>query len=59
MGDDGDYLAEVLTEKGLSVVSMAADLFEKSEIFGKEKFLAEVQVKFNHEEIREKLDKFF
>jgi len=59
MGDDGDYLAEVLTEKGLSVVSMTADLFEKSENYGKEKFLAEVQVKFNHEEIKEKLDKYF
>jgi sulfhydrogenase subunit beta (sulfur reductase) len=59
MGDDGDYLAEVLTEKGLSVVSMATDLFEKSETSGKEKFLAEVKVKFNHEEIKEKLNQYF
>jgi len=59
MGDDGDYLAEVLTEKGLSVVSMATDLFEKSETSGKEKFLAEVQVRFNHEEIKERLSKYF
>jgi formate hydrogenlyase subunit 6/NADH:ubiquinone oxidoreductase subunit I len=59
MGEDGDYLAEILTEKGIAVVSAAPDIFEKSETPSKEKFLAEVAVKFNHEEIREKLDKFF
>jgi formate hydrogenlyase subunit 6/NADH:ubiquinone oxidoreductase subunit I len=59
MGEDGDYLAEILTDKGIAVVSAAMDIFEKSETPAKEKFLAEVPVKFNHEEIREKLDKFF
>jgi formate hydrogenlyase subunit 6/NADH:ubiquinone oxidoreductase subunit I len=59
LGEDGDYLAEILTDKGAAVVSVIPDLFERSEISGKEKFLAEVPVRFNHEEIREKLDKFF
>jgi ferredoxin len=59
LGENGDYLAEVLTEKGESVVSIAPEIFEKSEIAEKEKFLAQVPVKFNQEEIREKLDKFF
>jgi ferredoxin len=59
LGDDGDFLAEILTEKGTAVVSLASDLFEKSETPAKEKFLAEVPVRFNHEEIRGKLDKFF
>ena len=59
MGEDGDYLAEILTDKGTAVVSAAPDIFEKSKTPAKEEFLAEVPVKFNHEEIREKLDKFF
>jgi formate hydrogenlyase subunit 6/NADH:ubiquinone oxidoreductase subunit I len=59
LGEDGDYLAEIITEKGVAVVSIASNLFEKTEISEKDKFLAEVPVKFNHEEIRKKLDKFF
>lgn len=59
MGEDGDYLAEILTDKGITVVLMAPDLFEKSEIAEKEKFLAVVPVRFNNKEISEKLDKFF
>jgi len=59
MGKDGDYLAEIMTEKGMTVVSIAPDLFEKSETDEKEKFLAVVPVRFNHKEISEKLDKFF
>jgi formate hydrogenlyase subunit 6/NADH:ubiquinone oxidoreductase subunit I len=59
LGEDGDYLAEIITEKGLAVVDLAQNLFEKTEISGKEKFLAELPVKFSHEDIRLKLDKFF
>src|SRR5450759_3882428 len=59
LGEDGDYLAEVLTEKGLSVVNLASNLFGETNNIEKEKFLADVPVRFNHEEIREKLDKFF
>jgi formate hydrogenlyase subunit 6/NADH:ubiquinone oxidoreductase subunit I len=59
LGEDGDYLAEIITEKGQLIVSLASDLFEESEITEKEKFLADVPVRFDHEEIRSKLDKFF
>lgn len=59
LGVNGDYLAEVITEKGMAVVAMASDLFEKTESVDKEKYLANVPVKFNQEEIRNKLDNFF
>jgi formate hydrogenlyase subunit 6/NADH:ubiquinone oxidoreductase subunit I len=59
LGEDGDYLAEIITEKGQSVVNLASELFEKSATAEKEQFLADVPVRFNHEEIKEKLDKFF
>jgi sulfhydrogenase subunit beta (sulfur reductase) len=45
LGEDGDYLAEIITEKGQTVVSLAPELFENSETFEKEKFLANVPVK--------------
>jgi len=59
LGDNGDFLAEIITEKGAAIVSLAPGIFEKSESDNKENFLAQVPVKFNHEEIKEKLDKFF
>jgi sulfhydrogenase subunit beta (sulfur reductase) len=59
LGENGDYLAEVLTEKGSAVVSMASGLFETAGNIEKEKFLAEVPVKFNLEEINHKLEKIF
>ena len=59
LGDKNDYLAEILTDKGLLIVSLAPNLFEPSPDIEKAKFLAEIPVKFNHEAIREKLDHFF
>jgi len=59
LGDDGDYLAEVLTEKGSAVVSLASEVFGKAGETKKEKFLADVPVRFNKEEIRKKLENFF
>ena len=59
LGENGDYLAEILTDKGSEVVSMASDLFEKVNKIEKEKYLAEVPVRFSHDEIRGKLDKLF
>jgi formate hydrogenlyase subunit 6/NADH:ubiquinone oxidoreductase subunit I len=59
LGENGDYLAEVLTDKGMNIVSLAPDLFEKTEISEKEKFLADVPVRFSHEEITRKLDILF
>ena len=44
LGEDGDYLAEVITEKGQMVVSMAPAVFEKPDSLEKENFLAEVPV---------------
>jgi hypothetical protein len=48
MGEDGDYLVEIITEKGMAIVSVAPDLFEKSDKVEKEKFIADVPVRFNH-----------
>jgi sulfhydrogenase subunit beta (sulfur reductase) len=59
MGEEGDYLAEILTEKGSAIVTLAPDLFENASKPEKEKYLAEVPVKFDQNGIREKLDKFF
>lgn len=59
LGEDGDYLAEILTDKGSVIVSLASGLFENIDNPEKEKFLAEVPVWFNHEDIRKKLEKFF
>lgn len=59
LGDDGDYLAEILTDKGSAVVSLASGLFEKAGEIKKEKFLAEVPVRFDQEEISKKLETFF
>ena len=59
LGENGDYLTEILTEKGSLIVSMSEALFEKAGKFEKEKFLADVPVRFNHEDIRNKLTTFF
>jgi len=59
MGDNGDYLAEILTEKGTAVAALATDLFLKTENQEKEKYLADVPVKFDHKAISVKLEKFF
>lgn len=59
LGDDGDYLAEIITEKGKAIVNAAPQLFEAAPDVEKEKYLAEVPVKFNHEDIKGKLEAFF
>ena len=59
LGDDNDFLAEVLTDKGSEVVSMATALFEKAGEINKEQYLAEVPARFNHEEIRQRLENYF
>jgi formate hydrogenlyase subunit 6/NADH:ubiquinone oxidoreductase subunit I len=59
LGEDEDFLAEILTEKGSAVVSLASGLFEKAGVIEKERFLADVPVRFNREEIRQKLEKYF
>ena len=59
MGEKGDFIAEILTEKGVAITVLAADLFQKAGEEQKEKYLADVPVKFNRDEIRKKLDKYF
>jgi formate hydrogenlyase subunit 6/NADH:ubiquinone oxidoreductase subunit I len=58
-GENGDFLAEIITEKGLKLVSMASELFEKDGNIDKAKYLAEVPVRFDREQISLKLDKLF
>lgn len=58
-GESGDYLAEIVTEKGLQIVSLAQELFEKDGKIEKEKYLADVPVKFDRNTIRQKLEKLF
>ena len=59
LGENGDYLAEVLTDKGSAVVSLASGLFEAATDIEKGKYLADVPVRFNREEISKKLEKSF
>jgi sulfhydrogenase subunit beta (sulfur reductase) len=59
LGDGGDYLAEIITDKGKAIVSMVPDLFEPAQNIEKEKYLANVPVKFNREELKGKLEAFF
>ena len=59
LGEDGDYLAEILTDKGSAVLSIAPGLFEKAGEIKKEQYLAGVPVRFKREIVRERLDQFF
>ncbi|HEX2393830.1 MAG TPA: 4Fe-4S dicluster domain-containing protein [Bacteroidales bacterium] len=56
LGDSKDYLVEIVTEKGKAVFDIAPDLFHKSEKnIEKKKYLANVPVRFQPEEISKKL----
>jgi len=59
LGAGGDYLAEIISEKGIVLMNLVPDIFEKDNGAVKDNYLASIPVKFNHEEIRNKLDKFF
>jgi sulfhydrogenase subunit beta (sulfur reductase) len=59
LGEGGDYLAEIITDKGAAIVALAPDIFGKTDNQEKDKYLADVPVKFDRNEIRKKLDKFF
>jgi len=50
---NGDYQADVLTEKGKEILSSAPELFEQ--LSGEKVLLAEVKQKFNHEKVTAKL----
>jgi ferredoxin len=59
LGENGDYLAEIITEKGAKIVSQAPSLFENDSKADKEKYLAVLPVKFDREGIRKNLDNLF
>jgi len=52
LGESGDWLAEIITEKGVAIVAIAQDIFQKTENQDKNKYLSEVLVKFDRETIR-------
>lgn len=57
---DGDYLAEIVTDKGKNVVSEASSLFENAgDNIAKEENIADVPVRFDREKITKKLEGFF
>ena len=53
----GDYIAEILTEKGNAIVTASPDLFENAN--NDEVVIAEVKQTFNHEQVTEKLKTAF
>lgn len=55
----GDYLAEIITEKGKLLVTENSSLFEDEPEENKEQNLANVTAYFNHEEIQSKLQNLF
>ena len=55
----GDYLAEVVTEKGKQLVSDNSSLFETKPEESKDQNLAQVETYFNQEEIQAKLQNLF
>lgn len=57
--ENGDYFVEVLTEKGSNLVNKYPAPFENSPAIEKEKYLAKVDVFFDNEQIKEKLEKTF
>ncbi len=52
----GDYIVEVVTPKGEALVAVAPALFADGDASDKEKYLAEVPVRFNQEGLKERLE---
>ena len=57
--ETGDYLAEIVTEKGNTFVNKYANLFEGDPGIEKEKYIAKVEKKFDEKEVIEHLSKIF
>jgi len=55
----GDYLAEIVTDKGKEIVALAPELFEAAPSEDKEKHLANVPVKFDLNQLMQKLPAAF
>jgi ferredoxin len=56
---NGDYLAEVITDKGKELVALAPELFGPAPAEAKEKNLAQVAKQFDLKALNEKLNKIF
>ncbi|MDR1680136.1 MAG: 4Fe-4S dicluster domain-containing protein [Prevotellaceae bacterium] len=56
---NGDYLAEIITEKGKAIQALAPELFEAAPSEEKEQNLATVEQKFTREEIKAKAEQYF
>jgi formate hydrogenlyase subunit 6/NADH:ubiquinone oxidoreductase subunit I len=57
--ESGDFLAEIISEKGLSLLNQVPDLFENAPVVDKEKYLAKVPVRFSAEGITGKINSLF
>lgn len=55
----GDFLAEIITEKGKEIANASSDLFESAPQETKEANLAEVKQIFSHEKVTKNLDGAF
>ncbi len=55
----GDFLAEIITEKGKEIANASTELFENAPQEAKESNLAQVKQQFSHEEVTKKLAKAF
>jgi len=57
--ESGDYLAEIITEKGITVMNLAPELFANAPAVEKEKYLALVPSRFKAGEIAGKIKSLF
>lgn len=58
--DTGDYIAEIITTKGESAISVSPELFEKiTTDIQKEKYLVNVPIRFNDTHLEEKINESF
>ena len=55
----GDYLVEIITEKGRAIVDLASDLFLSAPSEEKQENLANISKKFSVEEVRERITGLF
>jgi formate hydrogenlyase subunit 6/NADH:ubiquinone oxidoreductase subunit I len=57
--DNGDYLAEIITDKGRDIVKLAADIFQSAPKVDKQKYLAKIEPAFDKQQLSQKLPKVF
>ncbi len=56
---NGDFLVEIMTEKGKAIATKAADLLEVITTDNKNDYLAKVPVRFNHTDVNAKMKTIF